>query len=429
MHWENLPAEIVSSRPIDAEVFAPRSTGPVSIGLELLDAEGTVWNARASAPVGHDERLRIPEIRTAGVPGWFGLQAALAPDVDDPQEYLRQTRGRFGRPFWGDSRALKCRLTAKGESGQFASVDSLMRQFPKEVSRTKLAEGGLRGVLYTPKRARSVAIICMSGSGGGVDMVFAPALAGAGFVALSLALFGFDGRPPHHQRIALDYVADAARWLAAESRTRTVAILGTSRGAEAALLVALHFPAVTRLVFGVAPGSVVTPGWSPELQNAGPAWTVRGRSLPYSAGRLNELIPPLESRSEGLLTQTVSTAPFYEEIFRDTAMDSAARINLADLAVPVYAFAGLDDALWPSALACRQLAAMAPAGRFLYKIFEHAGHLLAPPGWPTSLSNRVFHPVENRFFATGGTQRGNALAAQAMWYEILKVLEGLSRRD
>src|SRR4051812_41431177 len=105
-------------------------------------------------------------------------------------------------------------------------------------------------------------------------------LAAAGHPTLSLAYFGAPGLPRELESIPLEYFATAIR---AFDRLpgvdgRRLVVYGVSRGSEAALLVGAHFPRLVHGVIAVAPSSKVYPA----VLRRRPAWTLRGRPLPYA---------------------------------------------------------------------------------------------------------------------------------------------------
>ena len=124
------------------------------------------------------------------------------------------------------------------------------------------------------------------GSDGGNLYTFVAALLAAhGMTALSLAYFGQDDLPKDLIGIPVEYFVEAVRWLG------TPAVLGFSRGAEAALLTASICPDV-RAVVAMVPGTLTGGGISPSDPSAmtKSAWTLEGQPLP--------LLPPVWARSQ-----------------------------------------------------------------------------------------------------------------------------------
>jgi dienelactone hydrolase len=121
--------------------------------------------------------------------------------------------------------------------------------------------------------------VVIGGAEGGLrDTATAEELATDGFPALALAYFGEPELPRTRERIPLEYFARAARWLGHQPGVdpRGVAILGSSRGGEAALVAAATFPRLFHAAIGLVPSSYLYPGYPPT----GSAWTLRGQTLP-----------------------------------------------------------------------------------------------------------------------------------------------------
>lgn len=142
------------------------------------------------------------------------------------------------------------------------------------------ADTGVCGTLFLPHPQSPVgAVLLIGGSGGSEPSYVAAPLAGEGIAALSLAYFARPGLPPELREIPLEYLRDALHLLtdALPSREVPILTLGMSRGSEAALLTAAHYPSLVNGVVVTVPGNIVSGGWP----SGGPAWMLDGRPLPY----------------------------------------------------------------------------------------------------------------------------------------------------
>ncbi len=144
-------------------------------------------------------------------------------------------------------------------------------------------EGGIIGVEVSRQGPEGAGAACVviSGSGGGQEtsLQLARALATLGICALGLAYHGVDGLRPSLRDVPLEGFARAARWLRERTglSSEQVALLGLSRGSEAAMLAGALFDDVRGRVVGVVPGNVVACSWPP----GGAAWLLAGAPLPY----------------------------------------------------------------------------------------------------------------------------------------------------
>src|SRR6266545_1797198 len=134
-------------------------------------------------------------------------------------------------------------------------------------------------------------LLLLGGAEGGMHEDDAALLAAHGYAALALAYYGLPGLPATLQNIALEYFEAALTFLQRHPHVRgdRFAVMGASKGGEAALLVAATFPQVGAAVSVVGSG-VITQGASQDvltgsfldiLNTPAANWTYRGNPLPF----------------------------------------------------------------------------------------------------------------------------------------------------
>ena len=140
----------------------------------------------------------------------------------------------------------------------------------------------VHGTLFVPAAAVPVAAaLVIGGSGGSEPSYVGEALAREGMAALSVAYFARPGLPGQLRGIRLEYFADALEILrtALPSPRVPVAVIGMSRGSEAAMLTAIHAPPdAVQGVVATVPGNMIAGSHPP----GGPAWLLGGQPLPYA---------------------------------------------------------------------------------------------------------------------------------------------------
>ena len=101
-----------------------------------------------------------------------------------------------------------------------------------------------------------------------------------GYAFLAIGYFGMEGTPEHLDRISLDAIRDAAVEAVAHPDVADdcFAVIGGSRGAEAALLLGSHFPEVTAVV-AIVPGNAVFPALNYAMTTAG--FSLAGEPLAF----------------------------------------------------------------------------------------------------------------------------------------------------
>ena len=247
---------------------------------------------------------------------------------------------------------------------------------------------GLAGVLVTPTgTSPDVGVIIVGGSEGGLHERDAVALAGAGFTALALAYFGSPGVPPVLREIPLEYFSRGVDLLV-QRGVDEVAMLGGSRGGEAALLVASHDHRVTAVV-SVVGSCVVTQGIDYSL---GPvdrimgtptvAWTLDGEPLPALPNQVTDDLAA-EVASGG----PVGLGRHYAPLPNDPAQLDRISIPIEKSRAAVLLIAAEHDAMWNSAgyhrVAAERLAAAHHPYVWDEVVIPGAGHGIAgPPGDP-----------------------------------------------
>ena len=252
----------------------------VNVGLGSTDARGVPWQASASyrADAGGDVDLSTAAAISGSYHGVssMGLIWSMHPLKPDPA----------GAYFWGDT-PLVFTLAVSAHGTRVASASFQRRFSPIAVAETmqSLAADGFVGEFWHPANpvTRSPAVLVLGGSEGGLPGALLPALlASNGYPALGVAYFAEPGLPQTLSRIPLEYLATALRWLARQPGVNPsrIAVLGVSRGSEAAQLLGVYYPNLVHAVIASVPSNVALcsyPGCT------GPAWTLHGQALPYTS--------------------------------------------------------------------------------------------------------------------------------------------------
>jgi hypothetical protein len=272
------------------------------------------------------------------------------------------------------------------------------------------------GVLATPAGggAIGVGVLVLAGSSGRVERERARLLAQQGMTAVSIRWFGGPSQPPGICEIPLETFTTAVDLLRSNGAER-IGILGTSKGAEAALLTAVHDPRVD-VVVAVSPTSRVWCNVGPGRDGADrpyrSSWTWRERPVPFVP--LDDSWTPAEAEGE-----PVAVRGWYklsERTFADRLPE--AEIPVDGARAELVLVAGGDDAMWPSLPFAEHLARRRhSAGATVRLITRHdAGHRPRFPGeGPAQASPR---------FRYGGTPEADARWGAEAWPHVLAALRG-----
>jgi uncharacterized protein len=272
------------------------------------------------------------------------------------------------------------------------------------IIREAVLAGGLQGTLLTPERTTGLGVVVLGGSSGRVDVARARLFAVKGAIALALRWFGGDGQPPAIYEVPLEAFRGATDSLL-EAGCQTIAYVGTSRGAEAALLVAIDDPRIDAVV-AISPSSVVWAGdtWPPRS-----SWTRNGTPLPFVHYDV-EHMPVCEAGPVSYRRYfELSLARFSDEI-------PAASIPIEKARATVVLVAGGDDALWPSEVFAQSLADRLKATGKHPLLITHpeAGHRVLLPGETTPRSTVNAH---------GGNDEADRALGLAAWNAISALLK------
>lgn len=158
-----------------------------------------------------------------------------------------------------------------------------------------------------------------------------------GYALLALGYFGTPNSPEHLDRISLDGVHAAIMEAAQDPRVdgRCIAVIGGSRGAELALLLASRYPDI-KAVVAIVPGSAVFPALTDAMTT--PGFSFHDQPLPF--------VPMTWGATPDLLVGNLRGA--FETIMRDEAAMQRAAIPVEKINGPVQFVSAAQDEAWPS---------------------------------------------------------------------------------
>jgi dienelactone hydrolase len=322
---------------------------------------------------------------------------------------------------------LAVTLTAEAAGRRLAEA-RIERLFYDEaqVTRQPVREAGLVATLFLPKAAGPhPAVICLSGSEGGLVEGYAALLASHGFVALALGYFGVEPLPAQLVEIPLESLKAGIDWLKARPEVdgTRIALLGGSKGAELALLLAATYSDDIRGgVVAYQPSAVVWMGLpaNPADNFRGPksSWTRDGRPMPFVSGGFTfDLIKPMLRQPAALLSS-------YQAGLKNAQAVAAATIPVEQMRGPVLLVSGRRDQLWPSTTMAEMVMRRLDAHSFPYRhehlAYADAGHGLSLPHLPTTTINRGS-------ILMGGTPQATAAANADAWAKVVAFLAAHGR--
>jgi len=240
-------------------------------------------------------------------------------------------------------------------------------------------------------------VLVLSGSSGRVEVERCRVLAEAGATAASYRWFG-----DAVDRVPLESFDDALALL--HERCERLVVLGTSRGAEAALLLGARHPEIDAVV-AISPSDVVWAALSQERPQRS-SWTSGGEPLPFvpydDAWEPDTDPPELVGHYEHCL-----------ELYADRV--AAARVPVERIAGEVVLVAGGDDRLWPSLDFAEGVVRRRQGLPTTLVTHPEAGHRVLLPGEEPPAPSHLVH---------GGTPTADAELGRRLWPELVRLLDG-----
>lgn len=245
---------------------------------------------------------------------------------------------------------------------------------------------------------RDGVVVTFGGSEGSPDFSRAVSLAELGYEVYALFFFGQENQQAQLQDVPLEFFGEVTdRIEAGSARPGPLTVIGSSKGAELALLLAEEYDEIDNVVL-----------FAPTMHSY--QGLVFGQEVPASFTRAGEDVPFLSFRdaSLGALAGQLSAMAFnypisylatYESVVEGSDPDAIEAAALDPTAVEggLLVFAGGDDRMWQSATAAQQIQDLNPAAEV--HVYPEAGHVFGGTGHAAGL-------------ALGGTEQANAEARE-----------------
>ena len=303
----------------------------------------------------------------------------------------------FSRPALNSLSPLSVQLSTEVE-GTIVAETALTRHFVRsDIRQVEVREAGVVAVLFMPKDSEpKTTIVVYGGSGGGFtwSKQVASLLASRGCAAMAVAYFDWNGAfglPDQFIELTLDGFEKVWSYLADQTSLNldNLTLIGFSKGAEKALLLATLYAQIKRVIAYV-PTSLVGAGFSRQESVEQSCWSYRGETLPFA------LFP---------------NGRFDESSWQDHAMIEAATIPVEKITAPMLLISATEDRVWPSTRMAQDIMTrMDEHGCDQHRqhlLLDGAGHSLSVPGLPTI----VYGGVDAAINAQAERQAWNAVLA------------------
>lgn len=203
--------------------------------------------------------------------------------------------------------------------------------------------GHVDTVLYARDHENQPLIVGLGGAEGGNTFVraqFKPmrdSFLEQGYAFLALAYFGGSDTPSALDRISVDGVHEAIVEASRDARVNRdcIAVIGGSKGAELALLLASHYEDI-KAVAAAAPAEAVFPAHTIAMNT--PSFALNGEPLPF--------VPVPWSAVPALLKRNLRGA--FEAMMTDEEAVERAAIPVEKINGPILLLSATRDEFWPS---------------------------------------------------------------------------------
>ncbi|PVE59837.1 hypothetical protein DC429_05515 [Arthrobacter sp. TPD3018] len=303
-------------------------------------------------------------------------------------------------------------LTALALAAALPSAAPTTAAAPVMAAPRQIRDGAMIADLYRPARTGPApAILLLGGSEGGLGKAAAAqaaALAARGYVVLQLSYFGSPGQPAALKSVPIETFTRALDWLKTQPGVAgdRVGIVGTSKGAEAALLVASRRRDLKIAVLGV-PSSVVWPGIDREGLVTESSWTEGGKPVPFTP--------------YGWTGEWRGIHALYADALADPAKAATGTIPIERSQAAIVMVCGEADGLWPSCSMARAVETRLHAAKYAHPVtvlaYPDAGHAAFGP--PPEVGTQA----ADRAVPLGGTVAGNRAARADGWPKVLAALD------
>lgn len=260
------------------------------------------------------------------------------------------------------------------------AITASLTSYSYGVERQAVRDNGLVGTYYfNSDSVQQPPVIFLGGSSGGnfYDNYqnYAEDLVDLGYAVLNLAYFDFNSNgelPDKLHHIPLEYFKKAMDWMDNQPQTSKgrFAVIGNSRGSEAALLLGIRYPEIATVV-AIVPSAYVGGAYDENSMVSGSAWTFEGKEIPYVDYQ-----------------KAISNYEPWWKIIDDEEEVEPFAIPIEKLSAAVLLLSGEKDKIWSSTEMSKRMIRRLKKNKYKFP-YQHicydAGHNIRVESWPDLL--------------------------------------------
>lgn len=192
-------------------------------------------------------------------------------------------------------------------------------------------------------------IITFGGSEGGTNLKLARKIAKEGYEVYSMYYFGQENQRESISDVPIDFFEELYEEIENNSnRIKPVTIIGSSRGAELALILASNYQDKIDNLVLYAPSAYSFGGIYDDFGKELPSWTYKGKEIPFL--KQSVLFKDKKGRdiAKKLEKKPIILEPFFTYLIEESGNVKEARIDTSVVKANILIITGKDDQLWPS---------------------------------------------------------------------------------
>ncbi|BAO76858.1 acyl-CoA thioester hydrolase/BAAT C-terminal domain-containing protein [Winogradskyella sp. PG-2] len=282
-------------------------------------------------------------------------------------------------------------------------------------------ENGFQVNFFAKENIENKTAVVLIGGGQWGDY-WSQEIANKEMVGISLPYIGKEGLPNLPEEIDLEYFESALNWIRKQKSVdpKKIIVMGASRNAELALIIASIFPDMVSGVIAYTPSSVswsntVLPYNSNELKAS---WKYNGIDIPYL---------PM-TKISGNDTEKIRMLDYWENGLSKIDSTHKSHIKVELIKGPILLFSGVDDKVWPSAKMADMIENRLTNNNFKYNFksikYQNAGHSISTN--PKQLSDLRIGKIningKNYEYEFGGTAEGDLNAKKNAYLQVFEFL-------
>lgn len=409
--FEVSQASALINAPIDVRLVGLQAGQVVNLTATTEDGDQQGWRSQASFKANAKGIVDLTQM--APISGTYDQVSAMG--------LFWSMRPVSGDGYFSLNKNFTVKINAHANQKLLAQID-IHRLSPLETSsvvKKQIRGDDLIANFFHPDAPGPYpSVIYLTGSGGGLANIGPALLASQGFAVLSVAYFGKGALPENLVSIPIEYFDTAIDWLNNNPLTKNMpmAILGGSRGSEAAILAAARHQ-VFDAVIAVVPSAVVwpAPGFAGYRHSA---WSLHDKEIPQLEVGLLDGIKwywQVTTGQHGIISRNM----FVNALKKPRAV-AAALLPVEQIKAPILFISGQQDLNWPSTEMANMLMKKLETVSFPYThqhlALPDAGHGFGLPYIPFAMSAQ-------QQFVSGGTHKGNALGAIQAHQQLVSFLK------